>query len=183
MEVRKMTGSVFLEDGGVALKTIEEEDLDFLSEIYNHPEVLPNLTWDKPRNLGKFKEKFDNEISESERIDLIIESDEERIGQILLLEKDEGVAEMGIWLHPDKQNQGFGTKACELIIDYAFSELRYNKIFNRVYEGNKASQRLWEKLGFKQEGTLRNQIYTDGEFKDAYLYGLLREEWREREYE
>lgn len=173
-----MPGAVFINGENVNLRTIEEEDLKFLRDNYNNPEILPNLTWEGPRNLEQKRELFEQDISSNERIDLLITRDEDAVGWILLIEKDEGVAEIGISIDPEFQRNGYGTEASELIIDYAFNQLRYEKIFVRVYESNKASQRVWDKLGFVKEGELRRQIFKNGDFEDAYIYGLLKEEWR-----
>jgi RimJ/RimL family protein N-acetyltransferase len=42
---------------------------------------------------------------------------------------------------------------------------------------NKASERVLEKAGFAREGTIRRHVR--GERRDAYLYSILREEWKE----
>jgi len=44
---------------------------------------------------------------------------------------------------------------------------------------NVASQKVLEKAGSKKEGTLRKNFFMRGEWKDAYLYSILREEWKE----
>ena len=42
---------------------------------------------------------------------------------------------------------------------------------------NERAIKLYEKLGFTREGTLREFIFRDGNRYDMYLYGLLRHEW------
>jgi len=44
---------------------------------------------------------------------------------------------------------------------------------------NAASQKVLEKVGFKKEGTIRKCFFMRGEWRDAYLYSILREEWKE----
>jgi RimJ/RimL family protein N-acetyltransferase len=44
---------------------------------------------------------------------------------------------------------------------------------------NKASQRVLEKAGFKKEGITRKSAFVRGEWADAYLYSIIREEWKE----
>jgi RimJ/RimL family protein N-acetyltransferase len=44
---------------------------------------------------------------------------------------------------------------------------------------NVASQKVLEKVGFKKEGTLRKNFFVRGEWRDAYVYSILREEWKE----
>jgi ribosomal-protein-alanine N-acetyltransferase len=44
---------------------------------------------------------------------------------------------------------------------------------------NAASQKVLEKTSFKKEGTMRKYLFIGGEVRDAYLYSILREEWKE----
>ena len=65
----------------------------------------------------------------------------------------------------------------QAIIAYCFNELGMNRIGAEIYEFNTHSMRLFERNGFRLEGTKRQFIFKDGSFKDEYLYSLLREEW------
>lgn len=51
----------------------------------------------------------------------------------------------------------------------------------RVFEHNDASIRVLEKLGFQQEGCLREHAYIRGAYRDTYLFGLLADEWEHAE--
>jgi RimJ/RimL family protein N-acetyltransferase len=44
---------------------------------------------------------------------------------------------------------------------------------------NLASQKVLEKAGFKREGILRKSAFERGEWRDFYVYSILREEWKE----
>jgi RimJ/RimL family protein N-acetyltransferase len=44
---------------------------------------------------------------------------------------------------------------------------------------NTASQKALEKAGFVKEGTMRKAWYTGGEYRDHYLYSVLRDEWQQ----
>lgn len=173
-----MPGALFLEGGKVNLRTIEEEDLEFLRDTINNPEVRTFLTSRKPKNLI-IEEKFlRNVVSSDEDVNLAISKDEEIIGMVSLEEQKEiGVVEIGIYIDPSHQEKGYGTEAAELVIEYGFKTLNYHRIIARAYESNKGSQRVWEKLGFTKEGELREQIYRKGRREDAYIYGVLKKEW------
>jgi len=54
------------------------------------------------------------------------------------------------------------------------------KVIARAFGENDASHRVLEKLGFQQEGRLRDQHYINGERKDMCLFGLRRPEWERR---
>lgn len=69
------------------------------------------------------------------------------------------------------------TEAVILMLNYAFKELNLHKIYGIVLVPNIASIRIFEKLGFGLEGTLREECYIDGKYHDMKRYGLLKAEW------
>jgi RimJ/RimL family protein N-acetyltransferase len=81
----------------------------------------------------------------------------------------------------DKQNrgQGSGTDAKMLLLDYAFNTLRLEKVIAEVIVGNKRSLRYNQKIGLREEGRLRKQIFREGTRHDLVLLGMLKDEFRE----
>lgn len=174
-----MPGATFIEGEKIDLKTIEEEDLEFLRDTINNPDVRKFLTVKTPKNLEQERDFFENVVSSDENVNLAISVDGEITGIISLNEddKEDRVAEIGLWINPDYHGNGYGTEAAELITDYGFNELNYHKIFAKAYETNEASKRIWEKLGFEREGVLRSHVFRRGSFEDTMIYGVLEEEW------
>lgn len=72
---------------------------------------------------------------------------------------------------------GFAGEALRATIEHAFTALGMNRIGAEIYAFNERSIRLFERLGFKREGTVRESVLKDGKFADEYVYGLLRREW------
>ncbi|WP_224483002.1 GNAT family N-acetyltransferase [Robertkochia aurantiaca] len=82
------------------------------------------------------------------------------------------------WLGQEFRGTGLNKAVKELMINYAFGEMRMEKIEFRVDERNLRSRRALEKLGVKLEGILRKDIYlSDGYKRNTCCYGLLKEEW------
>jgi RimJ/RimL family protein N-acetyltransferase len=69
--------------------------------------------------------------------------------------------------------KGVGTESCQLVIDYAFSRLNIRKIILAVYSNNPSAIRLYEKLGFKTEGCLKDQIFENGKYHDKLYMSLF----------
>lgn len=86
----------------------------------------------------------------------------------------------GIAIAPQHQRQGYAAEAITLVLNFYFSERRYQKVNAEVYSFNTPSIRLHERLGFTLEGRLRRMVYTGGEFHDALIYGMTREEFESR---
>lgn len=81
-------------------------------------------------------------------------------------------AEVGFMLHREAWGQGYAAEAMRTVLAYAaVSGLR--KLVARTHLGNRRSESLLEKLGFKEEGLLRGHILKDGDRRDCRLFGLL----------
>jgi diamine N-acetyltransferase len=65
------------------------------------------------------------------------------------------------------------------MVDYLFLSRDTMRIQACTDTRNLASQKVLEKAGFKKEGTMRKYFFIRGEFRDAYLYSILKEEWKE----
>ncbi len=174
-----MPGAIFLAGEKVKLRTIEEEDYEKLRDWVNHYDVRRFIGIREPMNLKQETEFVENELDSDDTIMLGICVDGELIGDIAIERKETGVGELGILIDPEHHGNGYGTEASKLLIKHAFQQVRYHKIKTRVVDTNDKSSRVWEKLGFQHEGTLRKHTFLDGEYRDFQVYGLLEEEWNE----
>ena len=86
-------------------------------------------------------------------------------------------ASIGYWIGEEFSGKGIMSRATIAIINYGFSEMNLNRIEIRCAEYNVASQNIPKKLGFTQEGLLREIQLLKGEFVNQYVFGLLAKEW------
>ena len=86
---------------------------------------------------------------------------------------------MGYWLGQQFQGKGIMMRACKAYIKYGFHELDLNRIEIRVAEKNKKSRAIPEKLGFQEEGKIRQAEWLYDHYVDHVIYGLLAEEWKQ----
>lgn len=89
-------------------------------------------------------------------------------------------ASVGYELHQEYWRQGIAAEAMKAVIEYGFSNWKLHRIQALIELENISSQKLVEKLGFHQEGLLREYERTCGKFDDLYMYSLLKREWKER---
>jgi ribosomal-protein-alanine N-acetyltransferase len=85
-------------------------------------------------------------------------------------------AEIGYDLDPDFWGQGYMTEALSAAISTGFEKMRLNRIDALVYVENKPSILLLQRLGFTQEGLLRDYFCLDNNFYDHYIFSLLKRE-------
>ena len=87
-------------------------------------------------------------------------------------------AEIGYDLSPSFWGQGYMTEALRAVITNGFERMGLNRIEALVSIDNDLSVQLLQRLGFKQEGLLRDYFYLDEKFYDHYIFSLLRREWK-----
>jgi diamine N-acetyltransferase len=86
-------------------------------------------------------------------------------------------AELGIIIGArDYWGRGYGTDAVQTLCGLAFNTLNLNRIFLRVFADNARAIRCYEKVGFRNEGRLRQHDFNNGAYRDVLLMGLLRNE-------
>ncbi|WP_160132810.1 GNAT family N-acetyltransferase [Halococcus salsus] len=175
-----MPGSVFLDGEDVTLRTIEEEDLDFLQRHINDPAVRTPIGATTPVNATDEREWFES-MSEGDDVSLLVCADGDTVGTISLMDinADHGFGELGYWIAPDAWGEGYATAATRLLVGHAFDQRRLHKVSAKVFDYNTGSQRVLEKVGFTGEGVDREEAFVDGEYVDVHRYGLLEDEWRE----
>jgi len=83
---------------------------------------------------------------------------------------------LGIVIGVDtERGKGYGGEAIDLIMDFAFKTLNLNKIIVEVLCGNDMALLLYKKLGFKEEGRLKQQYYCCGEYLDVVLLSVFNQ--------
>jgi ribosomal-protein-serine acetyltransferase len=87
--------------------------------------------------------------------------------------------EIGYWLGKEFTGKGIMTRAVKKLVEYGFAELGLNRIEIRCAPANHKSRAIPERLGFAEEGTLRQAGFIhDNILVDLVVYGLLKDEWR-----
>ncbi|XVH33396.1 GNAT family N-acetyltransferase (plasmid) [Haloferacaceae archaeon DSL9] len=175
-----MPGPIFLRGENVSLRTVEEEDVSFIHETINSPEIWRTMQPSRPYSRNEIHSFFTSGSDSSPGVRFIVAIEAEPVGLVgYSLEHETGIAELSCWIHPSYSGEGCGTEAIELLLEYGFEQRRLHKFVAEVVECNEASKRLMENVGFVEEGRQRDQDFVDGEYHDCLLYGLLETEWRE----
>lgn len=78
---------------------------------------------------------------------------------------------------PTQRGKGYGREALTLVLRFAFQEVNLHRVQLTVFAYNAPAIALYEKVGFRREGVLREFMHRNGRRYDMYLYGLLRQEW------
>ncbi|MBM3463023.1 MAG: GNAT family N-acetyltransferase [Armatimonadetes bacterium] len=162
----------------IRLWALERFDVSQNYHWANDPELIyltgmnPN-----PKSLVDIERWFDNVCNNNnQRMFTIKTQDGEYLGNIEIGDIDwrVGRGEIGLLVGERRfWNQGYGSEAIELMVNFAFEELRLHRIEARVLTHNTRAQRVFEKCGFVREGILRGSHFVAGKHLDVVVYSLL----------
>jgi ribosomal-protein-alanine N-acetyltransferase len=159
------------------------DDVDFVYHEFSDPNITrylmdePPLTnRDEARDIVQFFS--DPEKKTHNRWVLVRKIDNQSIGTCGFhkWEKQYFRAEIGYDMAPQFWGQGYMKESLEVVLANGFQQMGLNRIDALVAVENKRSLLLLQKLGFQQEGLLRDYFYLDGNFYDHFLLSLLKRE-------
>jgi RimJ/RimL family protein N-acetyltransferase len=84
-------------------------------------------------------------------------------------------AELGYWLGFEFWNKGIMSEAVQAVMDWGFAQLTLHRIEASCHIENPGSYRVMEKCGMRREGLLRGYLRKNGEFRDLYIYAIIKE--------
>lgn len=163
----------------IRLSSIKESDKIKLCNILNE-ENLTLYSSDRIPVSVNINENLDfinryTKIGDSYLFGIYLE--EEIIGFLGLFKMNSIYVELGLSISEKYWSFGYGKEAIELALRFVFNFINTNKVKLHVYDFNERAIRCYEKLGFKREGTLRQEVYKFGALHDIHIYGILREEF------
>lgn len=178
-----------LETKRLVLRPITIEDTDFIFQHFSDT-ALNQFLMDEPpvTEYSQAQEivKFYVEPSEKtyNRWIIIRKTDLQPIGTCGYHKWDKRYyrAEIGYDLSPKLWGEGYMSEALREAITYGYGQMELNRVEALVYVENHRSISLLKRLGFIEEGMLRDYFYLNGIFYDHYLFALLQREWKPEGY-
>lgn len=179
-----MISESILEGEKVRLRPVHERDLPLFVQWLADPEVRRWLAAiNDPPTLEDEFDWYEGRRSDPDAVLWSIETLEGRLAGTteLRLTPDHHRAELGIAIQDKTMwNQGLGTDAVRLVLEFGFEDLELNRIDLTTDEDNVRGRRCYEKCGFVEEGVLRQHRFVEGRFGNTIVMSILREEWLAR---
>lgn len=169
---------MIIEREDLLLRPLSSSDTDFLLKIRNDLDFANEFFSDPP--VYDFSHSSWLQSAAKNNIELIIEFKSKRAGQLRLTDIDyrHQKAQFGILISKGFQGKGIAFTSSKLFIEHVFNNLPINKIFLELFADNLSAKRLYEKLGFTEEGYFTQEYYKCGQFRDSIRMSLLKEMWR-----
>jgi RimJ/RimL family protein N-acetyltransferase len=167
------------------LRAAEREDLPTFVRWINDRRTSRFLKIRSPLSMP-LEERFFERMVDAQGKDrwffvICLLEDDRPVGTVSLEGVDlvNGSAGLGILIgDPADTGHGYGSDAIAALLDFGFGSLRLERIWLDVFEFNPRARRVYERLGFVHEGTLRHAAFRDGRHRDIQRMAILRDEWR-----
>ncbi|MHA1771731.1 MAG: GNAT family N-acetyltransferase [Candidatus Thorarchaeota archaeon] len=166
----------------VELKVMDMKYLDTLMKVWNNPELKQYLMGAIPHSRLQEEEWI-------KRTQRLMGSGQEYVFAIERLDTHKFIGTVGIhdilWVaktatvgiaiyRQEDREQGFGTEALQLAIEFAWKDLNLRRLELSVHSFNKRAIKTYEKLGFKQWGIAHQKMFIRGKYVDTHYMELFR---------
>jgi RimJ/RimL family protein N-acetyltransferase len=167
----------FLTGRLVRLRAPEPTDADILNELFNDHDVRSGIGAPLPQPIEAFHAWVASARQAPDHLNLAIERLEEPkpIGMcdLMKIEPPTRTAVLGIWLARPWWGEGYGTDAVRTLCRFGFDHLNLHRISLEVNADNGKAIRAYGKVGFTEEGRLREASFVHGRRMDALVMGLV----------
>jgi len=167
----------------IELRPVRAQDALLLFPLIYQSPVTDTLLWDGPDSLEQFQQGLAERAQATLRGEchffIIVEhATQQPIGSIDIRPHSDYVrGEIGLWIGAPYHGKGYGTQAVRRMLAYGFGPLGMQKIESEVFVGNWASRRIFEKNGFRLEGTRRSSVLKRGRLLDEWNLGITRDDY------
>ena len=169
----------------VALRAVDEIDVDNILSWVNDKSVTGNLAAFSGKPLTREEELAwvrSVRTSTDEKVFTVLSKEDGRyLGQVGLHQifwRSRVGRAAAIIASKDDHGRGFGSAAIASLLDVAFGELNLHKVWLMVFEKNERSRRTWKRIGFLEEGVLRDEYFHEDAWHNMVRMGLLQSEWK-----
>lgn len=159
---------------GITLRAFREEDSAFLDRLDTDPDALGPFEWSGFIEMRERRRQWEKgalavQLPDGTVAGLVSWKATHRAGP------ERGVCyEIGAALVPEHRGHGVGSAAQRLVVDHLFRFTTAHRLEALTDEENTAERRALERIGFQQEGVLREVVFFNGSWRNTVIYALLR---------
>jgi len=170
----------------VKLVRIEKSDIRQLMNWRNNPEFRKHFREYRELNMSDQKKWFEEKVlRDPSTVMFSIRrlKDNQLLGccGLVYINQIYRHADLSLyigWKDVYIDNKGYAEESSLLLLDYGFRELCLNKLWTEIYVFDKKKKKLYDKLGFKIDGVLRENYFYNGRFWNSYILSILVSDWR-----
>ena len=172
--------------GGYALRLLEESDADELFALIdaNREHLGPWMPWvqsdREPADVLPFIRATRKQIADNDGLQTAIVDPGGRIVGVIGFHHVDWLnrnTSIGYWLAAGEQGRGTMTEAVRALVDHAFATWKLNRVTIQAAVENARSRAIPERLGFREEGVMREVERIGDRMLDEVVYAMLAADW------
>ncbi len=165
----------------VLLRPVDPADAAGLAAVDD--EALRLTGTQRKASLKKLRRWYATRADHADRLDLsIIDRASGRwAGEVVLNNLDRANRSCGFRIllgSAEFRDRGLGTEASRLALAHAFQRVGVHRVELQVYAFNPRAKHVYDRLGFRYEGTRRQALRWDGQWIDSHVMAMLASEWQ-----
>ncbi len=166
----------------VDLRRARPDDAEFLLELVTGEDTRPFLGGHAGESLEDVHAEIERSASDPGAYGwFVVEVDGERAGCVGFQRVNERnrIAEAGrLAVHPRFRGRRLGDDVARIFQRHLLVDLDFHRVELQIYGFNERAIAHAERVGFVREGVKRRAYLRHGEWQDAVLFSLLREDLR-----
>lgn len=170
----------------VTLRALRRSDTEILHGYWSDLDVATRASNRPPRThtVEATQAMFDDFAKQDDMVRFVIEIEDEVVGDCSMHDIDthNKACEVGIAIGRPHWSKGYGQEALRLLVDFAFKHHNMNRVALEVLADDPRAVGCYRKVGFVEEGRLRQRDWRDGAYHDVLIMGILRDEWAASRY-
>lgn len=175
----------------ICFRPIEKQDLENVRKLRNDPTTwiyLSDVTQISPAMQEKWFESMEKASDKAyfavfkQVKDFPISNSGDFLGIIRCDQLDHAnrSIRVGADIIPTERGKGYGTLALQAILEFCFDHMGMHRVWLLTVEGNMVARRLYENVGFAEEGLYRESIWRNGDWNNMILMSILEDEYRKK---
>lgn len=169
----------------IYLRILEETDIPLTTKWINDPEISEIMGYLPVKPLASQEQWYKSIANDNSRYIFAVcdKLTNEHIGNVGLGNIDyvHRHCMFNIFLvKRENRSRGIGTEATRLLLNFAFGKLNMNKVHLRTSARFIEANKMYLRLGFVNEGVMRQHYYTNGAYEDKIIYSILKSEYESK---
>ena len=169
----------------ISLKAVERKDLEQLRNWRNNINFRKYFREFKEISDYEQEKWFDDKIKKDDKTIMFSIRDLKNnvligcCGLVYINWKDRH-ADLSLYIGKNDlyiDDNGLAEESCKLLLDYAFSDIGLNKVWTEIYEFDQKKYNLFEKIGFSQDGILRQNYWFEGKWWNSIILSVLNKDY------